>query len=451
MQVKCDFCGSFMEDGMESCPNCGAANSNLKRTAGGTPKTIEELKEWYVARNLPPYETTRFFIGEDYKGAKAFGIFRDGDEFTVYKNKADGSRAVRYKGKDEAYAVNELYLRLKEEILNQKNRNEAKSKGSFSPKKAAGKAASCMGGCLSGCLFLFIKPILAGLIILLIGGISVWIDSGNPQRSSYYLSESKVPYYYYGESYAGDGYEWWTYDDAGQNWSYSLISKKNDFPDGIDSDNLCGSYGYLQDMADNLGLDYDDFDSFKNETPYNILNSRDYVDRHHYAPSQSAYYDVNGKSYYYLNDAHGASYGNGDNSGWYVYNDSAWDYYCDAYDKDTLGDDLWYNDDRYYVGSSYSDYSDYISGSVYSFSDTEASNWSSEYYADDFSNTSWYEEVLESDQAYEDYWATHSSSSSSSGSSDSWSSSSSWDSDSSWDWDSGSSWDSGGSDWSSDW
>ena len=40
--------------------------------------------------------------------------------FIVYKNKADGTRAVRYKGTDEAYAVNELYLKLKDEILNQK-------------------------------------------------------------------------------------------------------------------------------------------------------------------------------------------------------------------------------------------------------------------------------------------------------------------------------------------
>ena len=34
----------------------------------------------------------------------------------VYKNKADGSRAVRYSGPDEAYAVRELYLKLKSEV-----------------------------------------------------------------------------------------------------------------------------------------------------------------------------------------------------------------------------------------------------------------------------------------------------------------------------------------------
>lgn len=71
---------------------------------------------------------TRFFIGEDYKEPKAFGIYQDGNRFIVYKNKADGSRAIRYDGLDEAYAVNEIYLKLKEEIANQKARNRHSNK-----------------------------------------------------------------------------------------------------------------------------------------------------------------------------------------------------------------------------------------------------------------------------------------------------------------------------------
>ncbi len=113
----------MIEDTEDKCPNCGAPNVNVKRTVDHTPKTIDELKVWYEARNLPPYETTRFFIGIDYKEPKAFGIYQDGSEFVVYKNKGDGSRAVRYRGTDEAYAVNEIYLKLKSEILNQKANN----------------------------------------------------------------------------------------------------------------------------------------------------------------------------------------------------------------------------------------------------------------------------------------------------------------------------------------
>lgn len=131
MQVKCEYCGNLIDDKMDKCPSCGAANKNMKRMTSSTPKTIAELEQWYKDRNLPPYETTRFFIGINYKEKRAFGIYKDGDEFIVYKNKDDGTRAIRYQGTDEQYAVNELYLKLKSEILNQKAHGGKKSKGSF--------------------------------------------------------------------------------------------------------------------------------------------------------------------------------------------------------------------------------------------------------------------------------------------------------------------------------
>ena len=120
MEVKCEYCGSLIPDDAAVCPNCGAPNENMHRAADGTPKTIEELKAWYQKMNLPPYEVTRFFIGENYLGPKAYGIYKDRDNYIVYKNKADGTKVLRYKGKDEDYAVNELYLKLKAEILHQK-------------------------------------------------------------------------------------------------------------------------------------------------------------------------------------------------------------------------------------------------------------------------------------------------------------------------------------------
>ncbi|RKM59231.1 hypothetical protein D6855_10010 [Butyrivibrio sp. CB08] len=88
---------------------------------GGIPKTIAELQD-YCERNGFTSSKTRFFVGFDYKGPKAFGIYKDEatGEFVVYKNKADGTRAVRYRGKDEEFAVVELYDRLQAEIANQK-------------------------------------------------------------------------------------------------------------------------------------------------------------------------------------------------------------------------------------------------------------------------------------------------------------------------------------------
>ena len=63
MEIKCEYCGSIIKETDEKCPYCGATNQAVKRTADHTPKTIEELQQWYQARNLPPYEVTRFFIG----------------------------------------------------------------------------------------------------------------------------------------------------------------------------------------------------------------------------------------------------------------------------------------------------------------------------------------------------------------------------------------------------
>lgn len=120
MQIKCDYCGAYFADTEEQCPTCGAPNNQLRRTATSVPLTIEELQKFIAEKNIPA-EKIRFFIGVDYKEPKAFGIYKDEmtGNFVVYKNKSDGTRAVRYEGKDEAYAVNEIYQKLREEI----NRN----------------------------------------------------------------------------------------------------------------------------------------------------------------------------------------------------------------------------------------------------------------------------------------------------------------------------------------
>ncbi|MBO4310125.1 MAG: hypothetical protein J5856_03545 [Lachnospiraceae bacterium] len=122
MKISCRYCSSMFEDTLEKCPTCGAPNALVKRSVADQPLTIEEFKKWYASKGLPPSEVTRFFIGRDYREPKAFGIYRDEntDKFIVYKNMADGTRNIRYEGTDEAYAVNELFNRLKQEILEQK-------------------------------------------------------------------------------------------------------------------------------------------------------------------------------------------------------------------------------------------------------------------------------------------------------------------------------------------
>ena len=37
MKLKCNYCGSFIKDTDEKCPNCGAVNEHLMRSADGIP------------------------------------------------------------------------------------------------------------------------------------------------------------------------------------------------------------------------------------------------------------------------------------------------------------------------------------------------------------------------------------------------------------------------------
>lgn len=116
MSRQCQYCGGSIPDGAFECPHCGAPTEG-----GRVPVTIQELQQWYAAMGLPPENVTRFFIGKDVHEARAFGIFRDSSgNYVVYKNKNDGTRAVRYRGTDESHAVRELYERLKAEVSNQK-------------------------------------------------------------------------------------------------------------------------------------------------------------------------------------------------------------------------------------------------------------------------------------------------------------------------------------------
>lgn len=115
---KCDYCEGLVLSSDKTCPSCGAANLFYVEDAPSvvlTPHTIKELAEYCAERNMPLHRM-RFFIGENYQKPKAFGIYQNSaGEFVVYKNKADGSRSIRYRGHDEEYAVKEIYLKLLDE------------------------------------------------------------------------------------------------------------------------------------------------------------------------------------------------------------------------------------------------------------------------------------------------------------------------------------------------
>lgn len=211
MQVKCDYCGSMVEEKNTTCPNCGAALNGVNRFADKQPKTIEELKQWYVNRNLPPEEVTRFFIGKDVREPRAFGIYQESTgDFVVYKNKSDGQRAVRYQGSDEAYAVNELYQRLRAEVAEQKSRNSAvtRSNTSYNTQRQQGAEKLVREGLK---VVLLLGVIWTLFAVLVFGGVLLALFHSGPSEGYYRYNDDT---YYYQDS------SWYYYNDLLDDWSH---------------------------------------------------------------------------------------------------------------------------------------------------------------------------------------------------------------------------------------
>lgn len=196
MKIKCEYCNNYIDESEEKCPSCGSPNRYMRRVANQVPTTIKELEEWYNAHNLPPYETTRFFIGINYTEPKAFGIYKDEQtgKFIVYKNKDTGERKIRYEGKDEKYAVNELYMKLKEEILNQKSLNAHNGAGTTKKTSLPG----LFGLIAIGCLFA-IAP-----FILILG---IFLIPNGPSRGYYNINNQEY-YYVQGDWYLYNNNDW---------------------------------------------------------------------------------------------------------------------------------------------------------------------------------------------------------------------------------------------------
>ncbi|MBR6381037.1 MAG: zinc ribbon domain-containing protein [Lachnospiraceae bacterium] len=250
MKIICDYCGSSVEDDQEKCPNCGGT-LNVKPRVNGKPKTLEELKR-YCQENGLTAERTRFFIGEDYRGAKAFGIFQNGSgEFVVYKNKADGSRAVRYQGHDEEYAVNEIYTRLQDEIVNQKNAYVNKKAAQV--RSGAGGSGGSGGrgghGGRGGRRGRGPEPTtIIGILIFSIVFIAYIVASLAAGSERGYYRYNGDTYYRLGPS------SWYYYDDTCDNWTptYDLPSE------------LSGNYSdYKESYDDSWGAsDFTDTDYY---------------------------------------------------------------------------------------------------------------------------------------------------------------------------------------------
>ena len=371
MKIKCEYCGSMFDDTLERCPSCNSPNQNVRRSTKDQPTTIAELQEWYKEKGLPPEETTRFFIGEDYKGPRAFGIYKDENsgKFIVYKNKSDGSRAVRYEGTDEAYAVNELHTRLKQEILEQKSRNIQNRSASSSGSRSTGRRRKVGTG----------KSLLIVLIIVaatVVGAFVVRSLNRYPDLGYYKYNDTL----YYIHSYG-----WAEYDPERADWKESAY-----YP--LNSSKRYKTKKYF------LSADYDP--SFGGKDFKDSILYDDYLNG--FKVTQG-YYTYDNNIYYHMKPDH--------NAGWYIYEDDDWSYVPSSSVPDDLyhqsiAQDFWFTP----TWDSSTQYTDFESTEEYADYQKELASYSSS------SDSSWDND----DDDYDYSWD----------SSDSWDSGSSdWDSD----------------------
>jgi len=220
---------------------------------GYRPCTIEQLRD-FCAYNEMPLERMRFFVGEDYRQPRAFGIFRDGDRFVVYKNKDDGSRAVRYNGPDEAYAVGELYDKLLDECHKRDIWPDGKPADYDKRRKSEKRRLVAIA-------------VVAALLMGTLGFVFLKWQAKMHANDGYYRFNTPGIYYCYG----GD----WYYNDGYSDWTPAYYGPYDDYEDRSDyyiGDSYDRSWGYsdfedsqvwqqIQEESRTSSRDYDSWDS----------------------------------------------------------------------------------------------------------------------------------------------------------------------------------------------
>ena len=184
MKIKCSYCGNEFDETLDNCPSCGGVNVNVKKTSESGPRTLEELKKWFYETNGLTSEKTHIYVGENCSEPAVFGMYKDEDtnDFIVYKNKQNGERAIRYQGKDEQYAVNELYqLIQRQAIRNGVALNGAKKPGNITNrndvlKHMTKKVNKHNNPCGCGCSSFFIILL---AVVILISSLYSCVDSSS--------------------------------------------------------------------------------------------------------------------------------------------------------------------------------------------------------------------------------------------------------------------------------
>ena len=245
MSRKCYHCGEPLGPKDKVCPRCGA-----DATVSRKPKTIYELRA-YCAEKRVPLADIRFFIGEDYREPKAFGIYQDDEgQFVVYKNKADGTRAIRYRGPDEAHAVSEIFEKLNSEVelRRQKKSGGVTRSGGSRSKRKSGPFGS----------FLTFAGIATILIVASMIFFAFLAVRNTPRRGYYHYNNDD--YYYYNNWYRYDDDEWVPAYDIDEELQEDFRDYRTDTYDGEEMFEDSEWYDYEYERSQSDDDDDDDYD-----------------------------------------------------------------------------------------------------------------------------------------------------------------------------------------------
>ena len=358
---KCPFCGAVVTSDQKNCPECGGVNEHYIEDRPRQilhPKTIDELKEYCAERGMPLLRM-RFFIGEDCREARAFGIYRDGGRVVVYKNKSDGSRAVRYNGPDEAHAVHEIFQKLLDECHQRGIYPDGKPAQSRSTSRPVRNSSTYTIGPDP-------RPVnrrpsstpknssvLVVFLVIIIGMFLISNQAGKPVpdlKTGYYLTQNSGVYYYQKNVTGGLSSSWHRYDGG---WKKASDPFRNNREadrhyKGTETENGWGAEPFSAYAEPEKGYYLRNGDLFYFDRYWHWFDPED----KEWGSQKGLSYDEDGyivrdlTEYYlgkeYLHEYPGFEYGA--ESGYYRWNDTL--YYCRSYPE------TWY---RYEGGWRYSD------------------------------------------------------------------------------------------------
>lgn len=118
-QVKFGLRDDFRRAGFDARMDMAMKRGHIwSRIEGHELHSLDALRMWYDRLGLGPDIDSGFAIGHLYVDGPVFGVFRDGDEFVMYRVTKDGKYMERYRGDSEAYPVGQLHYEIISAIYN---------------------------------------------------------------------------------------------------------------------------------------------------------------------------------------------------------------------------------------------------------------------------------------------------------------------------------------------